>query len=587
VKDLKALNVFLIKYRYRLLLGLLFVTLSNIFAIYPAKLISESFDLLKNQLNEVQHVSRGQGLYLKNQILKQVAWYGALILALAVLKGVFMFLMRQTIIVTSRLIEGDLKNKIYNHYQKLDISFYVVNRTGDLMARISEDVSRVRMYLGPAIMYIINLAGTFTLVIITMIKVNPKLTALTLAPIPFLYLFIYRVSSLINKKSEKLQQHLSETSSFSQESYSGIRVLKAFSLENLWQQKFQTISENYRLQAMNLNKTDSVLTPVVAGAVSLSIIIVIYFGGKLVNTGEITAGNIAEFIVYINLLIWPITSMGWISSSIQRAAASQKRINEFLNTSSNLISGNIIPPKNFDIEFKNVSFTYPETGIEALKNISLQIKAGQTIGIIGKTGSGKSTLASLLLRFYDPSNGTILINSNSLNQLQIGEYRNKCGWVPQEAFLFSDTIVNNLLFGSNNASEKSVEDACKIAQVWDNIQSFPNKLSTVVGERGITLSGGQKQRITIARALLKKPHLLILDDCLSAVDTDTEAKILNSFKQIYHQQTTVLISHRIATVKEADVIFVLDNGQVVEQGNHHQLINEKGFYFRLNETKKS
>lgn len=586
MKELKSLNVFLLKYKYRLLVGLLFVTLSNVFAIYPAGLVRDSFDLLREKLLLIANLPINQRSTVAHQVIEQVAIYGLIILGMALLKGFFMFLMRQTIIVTSRLIENDLKEKIYYHYQLLDWSFYKTNRTGDLMARISEDVSRVRMYLGPAIMYIANLVSTFVLVIITMIKVNAYLTLWVLLPLPVLSYLIYKVSSTINIKSEKLQEYLSSLSSFAQESFSGIRVLKAYGMEDYWKERMNKTAEQYRLKALDLSKTDSFFTPSVASIVGLSTVIIVYVGGKLVERGQITTGNIAEFIIYVNLLIWPVTALGWVSSIIQRAAASQKRINEFLNQKPTLQDGLLIPEKPLTIRFNNVSFTYPETGITALKNITLQIPFGSTVGIIGKTGSGKSTFAHLLLRFYDPTTGSILVNEVPLPDYLIGEYRNCFGWVPQEAFLFSDTIRNNLLFGNPQATEKQMEEVCKLAQVWNNIQQFPNKLDTVVGERGITLSGGQKQRITIARALLKKPQVLVLDDCLSAVDTETESAILSNLRTIYTNQTTILISHRIATVKDADYIFVLDNGQLIEQGSPETLLTIKGLYYEMNKIQQ-
>lgn len=587
MKELISLNRFLYKYKYRLLLGLLFVTVSNIFAIYPAQFVRDSFDLLKQQLVEINLAGKEQAEVLYRSVLGKVAWYGVLILIFALLKGVFMFFMRQTIIVMSRLIEGDLKDEIYNHYQKLDVTFYKRNKTGDLMARISEDVSRVRMYIGPAIMYIANLVSTFVLVIVTMIHVNPKLTLYVLAPLPFLSFIIYKVSATINKKSEILQQRLSSISSFAQESFAGIRVIKSFSIEQQWEKKFNKVSEDYRLQAMELNKTDSFFTPAVASIVGLSTIIIIYFGGKAVEAGEVTTGNIAEFIIYVNLLIWPVTSLGWVSSLMQRAAASQKRINEFLETTPQIVSNTKNSfQMNGSIEFKNVSFTYPDTGIKALKNVSFKVDQGTSLGIIGKTGSGKSTIASLMFRFYDTDNGTILIDQNNVKEINLGDYRSQSAYVPQDPFLFSDTIYNNITFGVKDANLEMVKESCLLADVLDNIEHFPEKFDTEVGERGITLSGGQKQRLTIARAIIKNPKLLVLDDCLSAVDTDTEAIILANFRKLMKNRTTVLISHRIATVKDANHIIVLDNGEIIEQGTHTELLNNKGYYFELNEKQK-
>ena len=583
MKELKTLNKFFYKYRFRLFLGLVFVVLSNIFAIYPAQFVRESFDLLKEQLVEIKAGDNFQ----HRQVIKTVAWYGFLILIFALLKGVFMFLMRQSIIVMSRLMEGDLKDEIYNHYQQMDITFFKRNKTGDLMARISEDVSRVRMYIGPAIMYIANLLSTFVLVIITMINVNPKLTLYVLTPLPFLSFVIYKVSSTINKKSEQLQQRLSLISSFAQESFAGIRIIKSFSIEEKWTKRFDEVSEAYRLKAMELNKTDSFFTPAVASIVGLSTIIIVYFGGKAVESAEVTTGNIAEFIIYVNLLIWPVTSLGWVSSLIQRAAASQKRINEFLNTKSEITysSGGDFQLKG-EIEFKNVSFTYPDTGIEAIKNLSFKLKPGESLGVMGKTGSGKSSLSSLLFRFYDVSKGEVLIDGINIKNLNLGSFRNYSALVPQDPFLFSDTIYNNITFGIKNTDIERVKEVCKTVAVLDNIESFPLTFDTLVGERGVTLSGGQKQRITIARALIKSPRLLVLDDCLSAVDADTESIILSGFKKMMQERTTILISHRIATVKDATQIIVLEDGKILEQGTHEELLGKKGYYFDLNEKQR-
>ncbi len=583
MKELKTLNKFFYKYRFRLFLGLVFVVLSNIFAIYPAQFVRESFDLLKEQLVEIKAGNNFQ----HRQVIKTVAWYGFLILIFALLKGVFMFLMRQSIIVMSRLMEGDLKDEIYNHYQQMDITFFKRNKTGDLMARISEDVSRVRMYIGPAIMYIANLLSTFVLVIFTMINVNPKLTLYVLTPLPFLSFVIYKVSSTINKKSEQLQQRLSLISSFAQESFAGIRIIKSFSIEEKWTKRFDEVSEAYRLKAMELNKTDSFFTPAVASIVGLSTIIIVYFGGKAVESAEVTTGNIAEFIIYVNLLIWPVTSLGWVSSLIQRAAASQKRINEFLNTKSEITysSGGDFQLKG-EIEFKNVSFTYPDTGIEAIKNLSFKLKPGESLGVMGKTGSGKSSLSSLLFRFYDVSKGEVLIDGINIKNLNLGSFRNYSALVPQDPFLFSDTIYNNITFGIKNTDIERVKEVCKTVAVLDNIESFPLTFDTLVGERGVTLSGGQKQRITIARALIKSPRLLVLDDCLSAVDADTESIILSGFKKMMQERTTILISHRIATVKGATQIIVLEDGKILEQGTHEELLGKKGYYFDLNEKQR-
>ena len=578
IKELKSLNKYFFKYKWLFLGGVLFVSLSNYFAIYPASIVREAFDLIKSNLAQIKS---GQD---SNSLTTQITRFGLLILGMALLKGLFMFFMRQTIIVMSRKIEYDLKNEIFNKYQSLSASFYKRNNTGDLMNRISEDVSRVRMYVGPAIMYIVNLATMILLVVITMLNVNTKLTLFVMLPLPILSYLIYKVSATINKKSERVQSKLSLLSTFVQESFSGIRIVKAFAIEKKWQENFTKESDAYKDTALELARTDAKFTPSVAAIVGLSTIMIVFVGGSEALAGRVSPGNIAEFILYVNLLIWPITSLGWVSSLIQRAAASQKRINEFLNTPSDIVStSNITPEFNQGIEFKNVTFKYPDTGIVALKNFNLKINPGETIGILGKTGSGKSSLANLLLRIFDVNQGEIYFGNKNIKSLDLSALRSKIGYVPQEVFLFSDSIKNNIAFGlkQEQLNMKAIHNAAKLASIHDSIIEFKEGYETIVGERGITLSGGQKQRISIARAIIKNPDLLILDDCLSAVDTKTETILLTNLYDFMKHRTSIVISHRINSVKNANRIIVIDDGEIIESGSHQELIALNGAYAQI------
>ncbi len=518
-------------------------------------------------------------------ISDKMLYYGLLIIGTAALMGLFMFFMRQTIIVMSRLIEYDLKNEIYAHYQKLDLNFYKRNNTGDLMNRISEDVSRVRMYIGPAIMYIVNTLGTFVLTIIVMLSVDVKLTLYALLPLPVLAFSIYKVSDVINKKSTKVQRQQSYLSTLSQEAFSGIRVLKSYAKENDNAKNFADESSEYRSVNLSLVKTEALFQPFMITLIGLSTLLTIYIGGIEAINGNITMGNVAEFILYINRLTWPIASLGWVTSLIQRAAASQQRINEFLNTQPEIYSKPNSTAAEIEgkIEFKNVSFTYPDSGINALQNISFTLNKGQSLAIIGKTGSGKSTLANLLVRLYDANSGSICIDEKDIRQHSLASLRSQIGYVPQEVFLFSETIANNISFSINKTkvTEAVVKQAAKDAAIYDNIKSFTDGFETMVGERGITLSGGQKQRISIARAIIHEPSILIFDDCLSAVDTETEEEILNNLKRIMLNKTCIIISHRVSSVKNADSIIVLDAGKIIEQGNHNELMKKHGSYYEL------
>jgi ATP-binding cassette subfamily B protein len=501
----------------------------------------------------------------------------------AVIAGVFTFLMRQTIINVSRYIEYDLKNEIYHHYQILSLNFYKSNRTGDLMNRISEDVGKVRMYVGPAIMYTINTITLFAVAIIYMVDRSPTLTLYTLLPLPFLSVAIYKLSRLINKRSTIVQQSLSTLSTYSQETFSGISVIKSYGIEPRTNTEFENLSAENRQKQINLTKVQALFFPMMILLIGVSNLIVIYVGGMQYMNGEIEKiGTIAEFIIYVNMLTWPVATVGWVTSLLQQAEASQERINEFLNTEPDIKNtATELTPIKGDIEFKNVSFVYPDTNIEALKDVSFSLKSGQTLAILGKTGSGKSTILDLIGRLYDINNGSILIDNTEISKLNLFSLRESIGYVPQDAFLFSDTIKNNIKFGKEDATEDEVIEAAKNARVHKNIIDFSNGYDTVLGERGITLSGGQKQRVSIARAIIKKPDILLFDDCLSAVDTETEEKILKNLVKLTKDKTTIIVSHRVSSAKNADQIIVLEDGRIIESGNHESLIYSDGYYKEL------
>ncbi len=585
MKPLWRLNKYLYKYKGLLLLGILFTVISNIFVIIPAQLVRLAIDYVVESFSIFKPLELGgAGENAREIFLQFVFVFGILILVIALLRGFFLFLIRQTIIIMSRRIEYDMKNEIYEHYQNLPLSFYRKNSTGDLMARITEDVSRVRMYLGPAIMYGLNLLILFPLVISYMISVNPVLTLYSLLPLPVLSLSIYFVNNLINERSEKIQRSLSGLSTFVQEAFSGIRVIKAFVREEDSARDFAEASEDYKVKSIRLTKVNALFFPIIMALVGISTIITVYVGGMQVISGEIGYGIIAEFILYVNMLTWPVTSLGWVTSIVQRAAASQTRINEFLDQKNDILSKeNIETEIEGRILVEDLSFVYPDSGIKALDHISFEIKAGQTLGVIGTTGSGKSTIANLLMRMYDPSSGSIKIDGVPINQYKISSLRKQIGYVPQDVFLFSDSIGNNIAFGLDTADKEKIQKAAKDADVYQNIIDFPNGFETMLGERGITLSGGQKQRVSIARAIAKEPKILILDDCLSAVDTKTENVILNALKKIMKDRTSVIISHRVSSAKLADHIIVLDDGKIVEQGNHNSLMDRRGVYAELYE----
>lgn len=584
MKNLAALNKYLWRYKWRLLLGMLFVSVSNIFAVIPPVVIRNVIDSVQNNINSFRLVSDTAATNeLQDYIFKLVFRSGIILLGLAIARGVFMFFMRQTIIVMSRLIEYDLKNDIYKHYQQLDTQFYKTRYTGDLMNRISEDVSRVRMYLGPAIMYSTNLVVLTIMCLWNMIRVSPKLTFYVILPLPFLAISIYLVNRIIFRKSEKIQSELSDMTTIAQESYSGIRVIKSFVQERAMMGFFKDKSEDYRKSAINLSLTEAVFFPSMNLFIGLSILSTVLIGGYYAINGIISAGNIAEFILYITMLMFPMMAIGWVASIVQRASASQKRINEFLETQPEINSSNDGKEHSIsgNISFNKVSFVYPHTGIKALDNFSLDIKAGDKIAIIGKTASGKSTLVHLLLRMYDPTAGSVTIDDISAQDYNLQNLRTQIAYAPQEAYLFSDTIYNNIKFGRADATEKEVKEAAKLADFEKDIADLKDGYQTVIGERGVMLSGGQKQRLVLARAILKHSPILLLDESLSAVDTRTEQTILNNLKPYIQDKTTIVITHRIFTGWNFDQIIMLDDGKIVEQGTHEQLMQLNQRYAKL------
>ena len=581
MKELSYLNKYFIKYKYSFSFGILITIIAQIFFLFTPKLVSQSFDTIEKflKLSESDRQSSIIIGYYKQDLIHNVL----LIIGSAIVAGFLTFLMRQTLIVMSRHIEFDLKNEVFSQYQNLSQNFYKQNRTGDLMNRISEDVSKVRMYVGPAVMYTINTFIRFAIVILYMYNVSPLLTLYTLLPLPLLSYCIFKLSSEINKRSTTFQQYLSKVSSFTQEIFSGIRVIKAYSLENQHQNNMITLSDESKSKSLSLARVQSLFGPLMIALIGISNLVVIYFGGIMYINGTIpNIGTIAEFILYVNMLTWPVASLGWVSSMVQEAEASQKRLNEFLKIEPEIKNNN---PNSSDIQgsiaFENVSFTYEDTNIEALKNVTFSVKNGETLAILGKTGSGKSTILSLISRLYDVTEGKITIDGNEIRSLNLNDLRNNIGIVPQDAFLFSDTIKNNIKFGNQNATDEEVIEAAKNAVVHDNITAFNKQYDTILGERGITLSGGQKQRVSIARAIIKDPAILLFDDCLSAVDTETEETILNNLFEICKDKTTIIVSHRVSSAKNADKIIILEDGKIIQQGSHNQLINQEGYYASL------
>ena len=576
MKSLKYLNKYFIKYKWRLLVGIFITILSKILALQIPVIIRKSLnsveDFIKNDIID------------KSTIENQLFWNLLTIVGVAVLAGILTFIMRQMIIVTSRLIEFDLKNEIYEQYQKLPINFYKKNRTGDLMNRISEDVSKVRMYFGPALMYSMNMIFLFVVGFTQMTKIDPTLTMYTLIPFPILSISIFYISKIINQRSTIVQEYLSKLTTYNQEFFSGINVVKSYGIEPMVISGFDKLADESKEKNIDLYKVQALFFPLMILLIGISNLTVIYVGGNQYINGEIQIGVIAEFMLYVNMLTWPVAIVGWVTSMVQQAEASQKRINEFLeevpeiqNTTTNSfkIEGNI--------EFKNVSITYDDTNITALKDVSFFVKKGEKVAILGKTGSGKSSITNLISRLYDVDKGSVLIDNTPIKEINLIDLRKDIGFVPQDPFLFSDTISNNIKFGNEKATKKEIIDAAKKAVVHQNILNFKDGYNTILGERGVTLSGGQKQRVSIARAIIKNPQILIFDDCLSAVDTETEEKILTNLEGVSRNKTTFIISHRVSSAKNADQIIILDKGKIIQKGSHNQLINEKGYYKELYE----
>lgn len=574
MKELKKLNKLIAKYKWQLIGGLIVTVISRILSLVLPKYVGKIINLLndydKNKITDLD--------YLKSELL----WSIGFILGSTLLAAGLTFVMRQLIIVVSRHLEYDLKNIVYQQYQRLSLSFYKQNRTGDLMNRISEDVSKVRMYMGPAIMYSINMVTLFAVVIPQMFITAPDLALYTIIPLPILSVAIYIISREINKRATLVQEYLSSLNSISQEAFSGIAVIKAYNLAPTMYNQFSTVANESKDKNIDLARVQALFFPLMVLLIGLSNIMVIYIGGLQVIEGNIEVGTIPEFLIYVNMLTWPVAVVGWVTNMIQQAEASQKRINQFLDIEPQI--KNLVDHKSVidgTIEFKNVDFTYEDTNIQALKNVSFKVPAGKTLAILGKTGSGKSTILELISRLYDVTNGELLIDQQKIDELNLDDLRQAIGYVPQDAFLFSDTIGKNIAFGKKDASQQEIEDAAKNAVVHNNIIQFTNKYETVLGERGITLSGGQKQRVSIARAIIKSPKILLLDDCLSAVDTETEEQILNNLKKVTKNTTTVIVSHRVSSAKNADHIIVLDEGSIVESGTHEELLQADHYYAEL------
>ncbi|PQV46512.1 ATP-binding cassette subfamily B protein [Jejuia pallidilutea] len=572
MKELKHLNKYFLKYKSHLLIGIVITIVARIFLLFTPRYIRRIFEIIENKagLEETE---------IRAELLEAILY----IIGAAVIAGIFTFLMRQTIINVSRYIEYDLKNEVYAQYQKLSLNFYKKNRTGDLMNRISEDVGRVRMYAGPAIMYSINTVTLFVIALIYMFNQAPTLTLYTVIPLPILSVIIYKLSKEIHKRSTIVQEYLSKLSTFTQESFSGISVIKAYNIEPKTSADFDALSTTSKEKQLHLVSVQALFFPMMILLIGTSNLLVIYIGGMQYINGKIESlGTIAEFIIYVNMLTWPVATVGWVTSIVQQAEASQKRINEFLKIEPE-IKNNVEGHTEItgDITFKNVSFTYDDTNIQALKNVSFEIKAGETLAILGKTGSGKSTILDLVGRLYDVDSGEILLNNIKINEHNLSDLRSNIGYVPQDAFLFSDSIKNNIKFGKEDATDDEVIAAAKNAQVHKNITKFNKGYNTVLGERGITLSGGQKQRVSIARAIIKSPKILLFDDCLSAVDTETEEKILKNLFKITKGKTTIIVSHRVSSAKNADKIIVLEDGKIVQKGSHETLIDVNGYYKEL------
>lgn len=574
MKALQYLNKYFFKYRYRLVAGLIISILSRYLAVKVPEIVKNSINIADDFRNGMI----ADTSLVKMELLQNIG----IIIGLAILSGFFTFLMRQTIIVTSRLIEFDLKNEIFLQYERLSLNFYKKNRTGDLMNRISEDVGKVRMYFGPAVMYTINMLVLFSVAVFKMIQIDLKLTLYTLLPFPLLSLSIFILSKIIHKRSTVVQEYLSKLTTTAQEVFSGINVIKSYNTEFQTIRDFDALSNQSKEKNIHLYKAQALFFPMMILLIGISNLIVLYIGGMQYINGIISIGTIAEFIMYVNMLTWPVAIVGWVTSTIQQAEASQKRINEFLQQVPEITDG-ALPIQNLQnaIEFKNVSLTYDDTHIKALKNINFTVQKGETIAILGKTGCGKSSILNLVSRLYDTTRGSIFIDGKDIKEYKLSSLRNHIGFVPQDPFLFSDTIANNIKFGAQHATENQIETAAKDAVIHENITEFNQGYQTVLGERGITVSGGQKQRISIARAIIKNPDIFIFDDCLSAVDTETEERILYNLKRISSDKTTFIVSHRVSSAKNADKIIVLEEGKIIQQGIHSQLLKQEGYYKEL------
>ena len=576
MKALKYINKYFLKYKWRLLIGILITILSKLLALKVPQIVGDSLNIVENYQNgKITDIKAVEDELLVNVLL---------IIGVAVLAGFFTFLMRQTIIVTSRLIEFDLKNEIYQQYQRLSLNFYKKNRTGDLMNRISEDVSKVRMYVGPAVMYSMNMIVLIFVGFTQMINIDVKLTMYTLLPFPILSISIFTLSKVIHKRSSIVQEYLSKLTTFNQEFFSGISVVKSYSIENSIIKDFDEIADKSKEKNIHLQEANALFFPLMVLLIGLSNIIVIYIGGQQYINDEIQIGTIIEFMLYVNILTWPVAVVGWVTSMIQQAEASQVRINEFLNQVPEIQNYNTAPTLlKGKVNFKDVTFKYDDTNITALKNITFSAEVGETVAFLGKTGSGKSTIIELIARLYETKQGTISLDDQPIETTNLNDIRNQIGFVPQDPFLFSESIGNNIKFGKEKATKEEIIQAAKNAVVHENIIEFPNGYQTILGERGVTLSGGQKQRVSIARAIIKNPKILIFDDCLSAVDTETEERILTNLKQVSKNKTTFIISHRVSSAKNADKIIILDAGEIIQQGTHNQLITTKGYYKDLYE----
>ena len=581
MKELKRLNKFLLKYKGKLLLGLVITVASRVFSLVTPRLVGDSMTTIENYLN-LESVSPDE---LKEILLLNIIF----IVGASLISGFFTFLMRQTIINVSRYIEFDVKNEIFSHYQSLDQVFYKKNRTGDLMNRISEDVSKVRMYYGPVLMYGTNAIVLFIVIISYMFSVAPKLTIYSLIPLPILSIFIYKLSDLINKKSTKVQESLSDLSTYSQESFSGISVLKSFNIQDLIFGKFDKYAFESFKNNLSLAKIQAWFFPIILFLIGLSNLIVIYIGGKEFIDGNIEIGVIAEFIIYVNMLTWPVTLVGWVTSIVKQAEASQKRINEFLDSNTKLKNGDLTISKKDtkSIVFKNVSFKYDQTGIEIFNSFDLKIEEGKTIGIIGKVGSGKTSILDLICRIYDPSSGDIFIGDKNLKSLKLSELRKIISYVPQNNFLFSESIQRNIQFGNPKATIDKVKKAAVLSEIDSEILKFDKGYDTILGERGVTLSGGQVQRLSIARSFIKDSDIYLFDDCFSSLDSDTEDRIITNLKNNFNDKTLLIVSNRVSCVRHADKIIVLENGKIVQNGTHNKLISKEGFYKELNTKQNS